>query len=66
MSIKTSTDARAGRGAGNGGNEAWYNSPFWSNASSTKPTQEAPATVQAVQEDDSLRARQRKAFSFAY
>lgn len=70
-SYKPNTDARAGRGSGNGGNEAWYNSPFWSNVASKEPAESIPASTKAAEsvvqsEEDSLRARQRKAFSFAY
>lgn len=65
------TDARVGRGAANGGNANWFNSPLWDNIEAKKKQQGEvkpdikPEVVSSMDELD-LRARQRKAFSLAY
>lgn len=71
--MSTDADAREGRGAANGCNKNWYNSPLWDNigpknkkvynASEVSDTTEV---AKAADDEESLRARQRKAFTYAY
>ncbi|QBX32808.1 hypothetical protein Asfd1_182 [Aeromonas phage Asfd_1] len=41
--------AREGRGAANGGNENWYNSPYWDNAG---PKKKVGVKVEAPKEEE--------------
>ena len=69
-------DARAGRGAGNGNNENWYNSPLWDNISKKKNLQKEVDSYHASCDNEfqdeqelteyELKARMKKLQALAY
>lgn len=52
--------AREGRGGANGGNENWYNSPYWDNASPKKTQGVVKETVSEdeLSEEQKLKRKQ--------
>lgn len=61
------THARQGRGGGNTGNEKWYKSPLWDKVDAKQISLDA--TTDALlreQENEDLKAKQRRAFALAY
>lgn len=71
--MSTNADAREGRGAANGGNQNWYNSPLWDNIGPKKKKVYEAAKVEDTTEvakpkteEELFRERQRAAFKYAY
>lgn len=58
--------AREGRGAGNGHNDNWINSPLWDNISPKKPVTKQPETKRINDEELTKKERIRRAMQFAY
>lgn len=70
--MSTDADAREGRGAANGCNKNWYNSPLWDNIGPKKKVYEAAKVDDTTEvakpktEEELIRERQRAAFKYAY
>lgn len=71
--MSTDADAREGRGAANGCNKNWYNSPLWDNIGPKKKkvyeASEVSDTTEVAKpktEEELIRERQRAAFKYAY
>lgn len=47
-------DARAGRGAGNGHNENWYNAPIWETFSAKKNMQKAVDSYESTCDNERI------------
>lgn len=71
--MSTDADAREGRGAANGGNKNWYNSPLWDNIGPKKKkvyeadkVDDTTEVAKPKTEEELIRERQRAAFKYAY
>lgn len=65
--IHEKSHAREGRGGANGGNEKWYSSPLWDKVDAKQVSLEAkPDALLKEQENEDLRAKQRRMFALAY
>jgi hypothetical protein len=56
MSMTNKSHAREGRGAGNGGNENWYNSPLWKSINEQKPSKEPETKEILVNKETNTRS----------